>query len=217
MIEQGPVRRVRIFSLTVGIIVGLTLVTSCGGDSNGNGESPSQPREEKGAQGSRARDQTGDSTTEQTATTDNLPQPGSSLKDLPPSEERQLARAAKRARTVKPSLESGCVEYRLQGSNEAQLGPPAPRIEGRIEGSTVVVTYVLPPVPKSVACRPFAIEISVVDERKRQIPETGVFRISGTQGQEIMDIPPRGSAIVISARTATLAGLRSRTVSASVN
>ncbi len=135
----------------------------------------------------------------------DLPRPGQSLKELPPSVQRRLRAEARRAQRITPSVRLGCERYVPTGTREAELGPPPPRVHAARRGETVTVTYSVKRLSASVACRPFALEIAVSDAARREIPNTEILR-TARSGTVTLPVPAPGRSFVVGARTRTLAG-----------
>jgi hypothetical protein len=140
-------------------------------------------------------------------------------RDMPKPVQARLARAQRKALALlksaakqHPSRAAGCAT-----DDFGQLGPPPPDVTPVVFGQHVEVVIRFKRLPRSIACRPWAILVSIkgrlTNARGDSLPLTELFQLRGPIGRVVISLPYNARApyqLIVSA--GTVFGRRSKLV-----
>jgi hypothetical protein len=197
----------------LGCLLGLTWsLASCGGaDSSQNG----QRTEQKTKRSPEAGPRPGPAPVAG-GRSNALPRPGQALSNLTPAAQRAIIRLAVKAQRHRPTTHAGCQRYSIRRAPKPQVGPPAPSLSARRTGERVTVTYRFSSLPRSAACRPFAVFLAVRSASPGLAPRGESYRLDGRNGRHTVVGPSGKAPYTAIGYSVTVTNLRSRVTSAPV-
>ncbi len=220
-------RRWCVMRVAVGASCALLGLTGCGSDDAPPAESSATTVSRKAPAADEMTRRQGKSPTETGASRNRrrpvsprasaLPQPGQRLEQLSTAQQRALLELARRAQRVPATRAAGCDRFRLRGVATPQVGPPPAHISARRVGERVQIRYRLRKLPRSLACRPFAVVLRVRSRTKGSTPSGSSYVIQGKRGIELVESPREPPPWIAQATTLTVNGRASRAVVARVS
>ncbi len=132
-------------------------------------------------------------------------------------EQKALLKRAQAASKLPRTTAAGCEPAQI--GTQRYLGPPAPRVTGKVIGHHVEIVFDFARLPASDACRPFGLSTVVNGVRLTTAGPGAIdrYRIRGSRARVVSELPwyakPPYRLLVISE---TILGLRSRYVEQSL-